>query len=448
MTPGEQISEPIRRDTRSSSYSIVAITLHWLIAFVFAIQLGLGWRMSGGHGADSFALFQLHKSLGITILFLTLARLSWRLMVPPPPLSADMARRERLVAGTVHTLFYLLLLGLPLTGWLAVSSSARAIPTYLYGLMPWPHVPGIATLGVAAKASVNLVSDTSHSALAYVAYLAISLHVAGALKHHLIDQDDVIGRMLPVARRWRGFATALVIAGMMALALLAARGGLAPIAARLTHGAVEAKPLATALSAPAVTPPVGKAMVIAAPAAPAPAAVPTPGATDIASSEWVVRKAGSTLGFATKWSQGAVEGRFTRWDAKILFSADALTASNVVVTIDMASVTTRSEETQSALPGDDWFAVVTHPTATFTATRFDHQGGDRFVARGRLTLRGVSRALALPFILRIDDDVATMSASVQIDRRAFAVGQGEWAATDDLPADVTVTISLKADRKP
>jgi len=99
------------------------------------------------------------------------------------------------------------------------------------------------------------------------------------------------------------------------------------------------------------------------------------------------------------------------------------------------------------LPGADWFSVAAHPTAAFKATRFRHLGGNRYEALGTLSLRGVSRPLKLPFTLTIAGDVATMTGTATIDRTVFGVGQGEWAATTDLPAAVSVTVAIKADRK-
>ncbi|MEO7171104.1 MAG: YceI family protein, partial [Sphingomonas sp.] len=125
----------------------------------------------------------------------------------------------------------------------------------------------------------------------------------------------------------------------------------------------------------------------------------------------------------------------------------ALDASSVKVTIDMASARTGNADTEGALPDNDWFAVATHPSATFAATRFRHRSGDRYDAIGTLSLRGVSRPLTLPFTLKIDGDVATMTGSTTIDRTSFGVGQGEWTATTNVKAGVTISVAIKADRQ-
>jgi polyisoprenoid-binding protein YceI len=169
---------------------------------------------------------------------------------------------------------------------------------------------------------------------------------------------------------------------------------------------------------------------------------PRPDAGPIA---WKVSR-GSSLTFATAWSGEAIEGRFDRWTADIQFNPDALDRSRVSVSIDMASAVSGDEQRDASLPSADWFDTAVHPKATFTATRFERTGDGRFVARGQLSLRGVSRPLTLPFRLKIDGDRAEVSGVTTLDRTTFGVGQGEWASTDQIPAKVTVRIVLAAQR--
>src|SRR6478609_3399420 len=197
----------------SSRYSAGAIVLHWLTAAAFAFQIGLGWRLDGPNGPQTFAAFQLHKSVGITILLLTLARIVWRLTHRPPPLPA-MPAIERIGATAVHHLFYVLLILMPLSGWLLVSSSKVAIPTFLYGTVPWPHIPGVAALAPAAKAGINDVAGEAHEVMAWIALAAIALHILGALKHQFFEGGTFLARMAPLGagRLLSAVALLLVIA--------------------------------------------------------------------------------------------------------------------------------------------------------------------------------------------------------------------------------------------
>lgn len=121
-------------------YSYTAITLHWLIALLLAFQIALGWALEGNNSPELFARYQLHKSVGITILLLSFARLAARLFTSRPPAS-DGPAWTRALAGTVHWLFYLVMILGPITGWLLVSTARIQVPTLLYGIVPWPHLP-------------------------------------------------------------------------------------------------------------------------------------------------------------------------------------------------------------------------------------------------------------------------------------------------------------------
>jgi len=428
---------------RSAAYSRGAIALHWLTAALFAFQIGLGWRMDAPRGAQTFAVFQLHKSIGITILLLTVLRLVWRLAHRPPPYPPALRPLEIALARTVHAAFYLLLLAVPLSGWLIVSTSKVAVPTYLYGTVPWPHLPGVATLGAAQKAAVNGIAAQTHELLVWAALAAILLHVAGALKHQLLEKGDYLARMTLLPRRLLTVAAPLIVLAIIGVAALGRTIHLTPIAitrpqpAPVVASNPPPAPVAAALPSPT---PTASAQPVAEPSTPAPVAAEP--------SLWTVRKADSALRFHTAWSQAPVDGGFGRWRAEIRFDPATLAKSNIHVTIDMASVTAAASDQQGALPDADWFAVAAHPTATWASTAIRHLSGDRYRADGTLTLRGVSRPLPLTFTLRIDGDVATARGTAAIDRTAFGVGQGEWASTADLPALVSLNITIKADRAP
>lgn len=182
--------------TAPSRYSTVAIILHWAIAALIAWNLVLGFEMHDAKGLAQFNLFQLHKSVGISVLLLSLARAGWRLTHRPPALPAAMPAWEKLLARAAHVGLYLIMIGMPLTGWVVVSTSPLNIPTLLFHTVPWPHLP-LHDLPTATKASVNAGFGTVHMALAWGALALIALHIAGALKHMFLTRDGVIRHMLP-----------------------------------------------------------------------------------------------------------------------------------------------------------------------------------------------------------------------------------------------------------
>jgi cytochrome b561 len=183
-------------------YSTVAIILHWMIAAAIVAQLAGGlWMVGAIRSADrqalAFYVYQWHKSLGLAILVLTVLRLCWRLANPPPALPVAMPRIERIASRVTHGLFYVLTLGLPLVGWAMVSASPLGLPTMVFGLIELPHIGWLSGLAGGVEAAFK----SAHRAMGYALIGLLALHIAAALKHHLIDGDDVLTRMLPMGRR-------------------------------------------------------------------------------------------------------------------------------------------------------------------------------------------------------------------------------------------------------
>ncbi|MDB5429811.1 MAG: cytochrome [Caulobacter sp.] len=190
-------------------YSTVAILLHWLIAAMIVTNVGYAWYANGLHGLEKIPPLQIHKSIGISILLLTLARLAWRLVNRPPPMPADLKPWERLLARTVHVLFYVVMIGLPLTGWAMVSASPtiKIYPINFFGYGHWPAIQALSSLPHDQMKQAHGTFETAHGLLAkLIVYLLIPLHIAGALKHQFIDKDNDLARMLPFLRGLGGGA--------------------------------------------------------------------------------------------------------------------------------------------------------------------------------------------------------------------------------------------------
>jgi cytochrome b561 len=175
----------------------VAIALHWTIGGLILLNIGLAWTfLTLKPGLQEFRLIQLHKSVGVTVLVLSVARLVWRLANPPPRLV--LPPWQAVLSQAVHWGFYGVMIGAPLSGWVMVSASKLNLPTLLYGAIPWPYVPFVHSLPPSTKAVWAQGASATHLALAWIAYGLIVLHVSGALKHQFLDRDNLIARMAPV----------------------------------------------------------------------------------------------------------------------------------------------------------------------------------------------------------------------------------------------------------
>lgn len=437
--------------TSQKHYSKVAVSLHWLIAAAIVFQLALGWRMGEEpKGPGLYALFQLHKSIGFTILFLSLFRLGWRLTHTAPPLPAAMPRWEQLAAKLAHLAFYGIMIGLPLSGWLLVSTSKINIPTLLFGVAPMPHLPWFVSLTADAKAGWHELAEVSHSLLALGTAALLALHLGAVLKHQLLEKDEVFGHMALGAKpgwlEWRLWAAFAALPLMAAAAwfyqpAVAAKKTVEPVVSEPVLAEAEAaapEPVAVEATATPVDPAAKEAPAVAAPETKAEPALAVP---------WLVNAKTSSLGFATSWSGDAVLGKFGRWNAEIVFGADELDKSSIKVEVDLASVSTGDEQRDTALPGEEWFDVEHHPKAVFTSKKI-RKSGKRYLAEGTLSLRDKTAPVTLTFDLTVNGDTASAKGFATLDRTVFGVGQGEYAATDSIPAAVKVSFNVKATHKP
>lgn len=175
---------------RGDRYSRGAIAFHWTIAALVLFNIAVGlihdWL------PREWGVMPLHKSVGVTVLVLSIGRLAWRLSHRPPHLPDAMPEWEKAVAKSVHWLFYVLLFVMPLTGWIFSSNPERLRPFSWFGLIDMPLLPVSEDLARAAK--------EGHEILGWTMAALVLIHVAAALRHHFLLRDRVLARMLPGGR--------------------------------------------------------------------------------------------------------------------------------------------------------------------------------------------------------------------------------------------------------
>ncbi len=170
----------------------VSITLHWLTALMIAGLVVVGLLMQElGNSPTKIQIYGLHKSIGLTVLALTVLRLLWRLFAGVPEPVAGMPRWQRWASGATHGALYVVLLAMPLSGWLY--NSASGFPLKWFGLFKLPKLSGY-------DAQVKAFALEAHETLFLVLVVIVGVHALAALKHHYFDRDRTLARMLPLIK--------------------------------------------------------------------------------------------------------------------------------------------------------------------------------------------------------------------------------------------------------
>ncbi|EHL29049.1 cytochrome b [Legionella drancourtii] len=168
-------------------FGVVAIALHWIIAVLIIALLVLGLYMVPlPFSLAKLKFYGWHKEYGFLVLFLAIFRFIWRLSNTNPEL--ELPWLEKLAARSMHWAFYGFMLAMPITGWLI--TSAAGLPASFFG---WFTLPNL----IAPNEQQRILFEWVHEWLGYVLIAAICLHFAAALKHHFINKDDILRRMLP-----------------------------------------------------------------------------------------------------------------------------------------------------------------------------------------------------------------------------------------------------------
>jgi cytochrome b561/polyisoprenoid-binding protein YceI len=388
-------------------YGGIAKGFHWLMALMILTLIGLGlWAEDLPTGTEAELArkawaFSVHKTLGVAAFFVALGRILWALAQPRPGLLNADRRLENFLAEAVHWLLYGAIVIVPLAGWISHAAAEGFAP------IRWPLGQGLPL--VPKSPAVEHLFATIHVVAGKVLIGAILLHAAGALKHHVIDRDATLRRMLP---------------GTAAIGPLPAQHG---------HRA----PALAAAGLWIAT--LALAVILAAPAQEGDAAAP-PALAEV-TSQWQVEEGEIAITVAQFGSE--VTGRFADWTTGIAFDGDSVSgeAGSVTATVSIASLTLGSV-TQQAL-GADFFDAGSFPTATFTGP-ITH-AADGYEVNGTLTIKDQSLPVTLPFILSLTGDRAEMRGDVTLDRRDFGIGDN-IADEATLGNTVAVKITLTAQR--
>ncbi|MEA3191757.1 MAG: hypothetical protein QOD26_90 [Betaproteobacteria bacterium] len=159
-------------------------------------------------------------------------------------------------------------------------------------------------------------------------------------------------------------------------------------------------------------------------------------------ADWRMDAAASRLDFAATFEKTPAPGVFKQFDARLAFDGDTPAGGKLVVTIRTASADMGSADINKAIAGPEWFDFARHPQATFQSSEVRREG-ERYLARGTLTLKGVTRPVDVPFSWNAAGDAATMEGEFTVQRGSFNIGTGEWLATSVIGPDVKVKFRVR-----
>lgn len=393
-------------------YTSIAMTLHWLVAILLGLMIALGKNMENADGRPIEWMFQLHKSVGITILVLMIARLIWRFSNKPPALPNDMKPFEKRVSHWVHLALYILVFAMPISGWIMVSASPFAIATILYGAVSWPHIPGLAELALETRQSIYPNIANVHELMSWALIALFALHVIGAIKHEVTDEEGVLKRMIPG------------LFGKTTPPRAPAKGSLTAFgSAALFFGLIAGGPV-----------------IAQAVKAPAPAAIES-----ALEANWAVDYAASEIRFSGIHDGNEFTGVFEKWTADINWNDDTLDTNRVAVTVETGSVLTGKALYDNTIDAAEWFNTGVFPNATVVLSSFTATDTG-YTSDAAITLKNNTVTVPFVFTLANEGDDATMTGAAKLSREAFDLGQESDSGGDWVSLDIDVAVTVKASR--
>ena len=396
------------------SYGLVAQVLHWITASLILTLLVLGLYMhdlptnTPAEIDDKIWLYSLHKTLGIVTFATAVIRIVWAFIQPTPhPLNIE-RRFESLLASTIHWVLYGSIIFMPITGWLHHASLEGFAPIWWPFSQDLPFIPKDPELAEFLGAA--------HVFTAFLLMGSLALHIAGAMKHVVIDRDQTLNRMLPWKTVKASDLPDMKVEGRSASRLFA--GGIFALlfvgifASQMKSEVVLQQSEQTA---------------------------------SFSENSWVVDHEKSSLDIEVIQNNNPVKGSFSRWQADIIFDPDTLGEARVEVRIEAASLTLGGV-TKDALSGN-FLNVLEFPQAVFTSNKFSKISDGKYQAEGELTIAGITRPLILPFALTIKDGRAFMQAEVELQRLDYNLGLKGYTTDGIIGFPVKVTVGLEATNK-
>ena len=402
---------------KSQQYSNIAKFFHWLIAGLIVSQYVLAELSERAEHQqkilEQLALLANHKSIGMTILILAILRIGYRLSHPAPALPSSMAKWQIKASNLSHWLLYGALFALPISGWLM--SSAKSYSVSWFNLFSFPDL-------VSANESLADFFHQIHHTLAEALFVLALLHIAAAIKHHLIDKDTVLSRMSGVGSWLLFIATiALTLATLARVFNTEQTNTQSAEPSTIAQNIERNTETNTSRSGSRLT-------------------------SNNHLAVWQIDYENSFIRFRGEQAGAPFEGTWQSWSAKLQFDANALNHSHFDVSIDTNSVFSNDKDRDDYIRSDDFFNSTQFSEAKYTATEFtiNDTNKNEFTAKGNLSVKGLNKSLPLTFIIEKSGQTITLNGKASIDRLAWNIGTGDWTDTSWVGQYVDVDVRVVA----
>ena len=371
-------------------YHGFAVGLHWIIAILILGMLGVGKYMVSLEESEPlrFLLTQWHKTFGVTALVLIVFRMLWRLTHRPPMLPGDLKPWELRVAEITHILLYLLIILIPVSGWIMVSASPLDLPTVLFNWIHWPHLAPFDSLP--NKADISGLFAEIHALAGSVMILLLVAHIGAALRHQFVLRDGVMNRMSP--KTSDGIWTPGIVPLVGSILFI--------IVGLIVYGYSGGNSV-----------PVGAGK--------------------------------SRVQFTFTLQNVATQGLFPESTVELLLDSDNPAANTLNATINTATVTAGDSQIDLALLGSDWFDVENHPQASFKSKQLVSVSENSFSASGTLQIKAIARDLTFPVQLTFEENKRVARGSFKVNRLDFELGNDSQPDEDTAGFQVVVEFEFE-----
>lgn len=411
----------------AESYGLVHQSLHWATAILILVLLPMGVYMhdlpidNSAQIADKVWFYSLHKSIGMAALFVAITRVFWAIYQPHPrPLHGGM---EGFAAKTVHHLLYGTIIAMPILGWLYHAATEGFAPIWWPFSQDLPFVPKDVMLSNFFK--------TAHFVCGILLVLSLGLHIAGAIKHAVIDKDKTLDRMLPGRYQMTGNLPAeqkqSPFSLVVALTAAAIAIGSTFIVYNFEYGAPTIAANQQASENQVIETQVSEV---------------ASSTDDNVPNSWNIDYANSPLQIDVAQLGTPVTGTFATWKADVIFDPSDLENAKIAAEVNVTSLTLG--DVSDRAKSSEFLNAEANPTARFTSNSVE-KTDTGFAAIGKLELAGITKDFTINFTFEENNDKAIVRGEATIQRLDFNVGT-TFVDDSSVGREIKLKISISATR--